>query len=172
MRRRLYGGARLSVFLLMGVSPIFRFWRMNLHELVEKTVEGLGFEAVDIEMSPRGRLLRVFIDRLDGKAVDVEDCATVSNQLTRLFEVEQVDYDRLEVSSPGLDRVLTKPEHFVRFAGCDVQLRTRLPEAGSRRNFSGRLEGLADGKLTLTVDGQVVVIEFSNVERTRLVPKF
>ena len=83
---------------------------MQLFELIENTVSGLGYELVDFETSPRGRLLRVFIDRLpDQGTVTIDDCTAVSNQLGRLFTVENVDYDRLEVSSPGLDRVLKKP---------------------------------------------------------------
>ena len=103
---------------------------MDLHALIETTVTGLGYEVVDLEVSPRARLLRVFIDQPEkARGVDVEDCATVSNQLTRVLMVENVDYDRLEVSSPGLDRPLTKPAHFERFAGSDVQLKLRVPVA-------------------------------------------
>ena len=78
----------------------------NLGELLERTLPPMGYELVDWEMSPRGRLVRVFIDKPNG--VDVEDCARVSNHLTRLFAVENIDFDRLEVSSPGLDRPLTQ----------------------------------------------------------------
>lgn len=145
---------------------------MDLHALIETTVTGLGYEVVDMEVSPRARLLRVFIDRLDrAGGVDVEDCATVSNQLTRVLMVENVDYDRLEVSSPGLDRPLTKPAHFERFAGSDVQLKLRVPLNG-RRNFSGVLLGLADGKIRLQVEGQEVAIDIAQVDKARLVPRF
>ena len=75
---------------------------MGLGELLERTVPALGYELVDWDMSARSRLVRVFIDKPGG--VDVEDCASVSNHLTRLFAVENVDFERLEVSSPGLDR--------------------------------------------------------------------
>ena len=81
---------------------------MDLNTLLETTVVGLGYELVDIEMSPRGRTIRVFIDAEKESGVDVEDCAKVSNQLTRLFEVENIDFDRLEISSPGLDRVVKR----------------------------------------------------------------
>ena len=113
---------------------------MNLHELLETTVAGLGYELVDIEQSPRGRVLRLFIDKpeKDG-GIDVEDCALVSNQLTRVLAVENVDYDRLEVSSPGLDRVLKKPADFARFVGSEINLRLRLPTSAGRRNFNGVL---------------------------------
>jgi ribosome maturation factor RimP len=91
------------------------FWIfMQLVDLIETTVVGLGYELVEFETSPRARLLRVFIDRPAGaqaekSGISVEDCATVSSQLSRVFMVENVDYDRLEVSSPGLDRPLVKP---------------------------------------------------------------
>lgn len=145
---------------------------MDLHALIETTVTGLGYEVVDLEISPRARLLRIFIDQPDkARGVDVEDCATVSNQLTRVLMVENVDYDRLEVSSPGLDRPLTKPAHFERFAGSDVQLKLRVPLNG-RRNFSGVLLGLVDGKIRLQVEGQEVAIDVTQVDKARLVPRF
>jgi ribosome maturation factor RimP len=82
---------------------------MDLNTLIETTVVGLGYELVDVEMSPRGRTVRVFIDLPgDDKGIDVEDCAKVSNQLSRVFEVENIDFDHLEISSPGLDRVVKK----------------------------------------------------------------
>lgn len=145
---------------------------MDLHSLIETTVTGLGFELVDIEQSPKGRLIRLFIDKTDKpRGVDVEDCATVSNQLTRLFMVENVDYDRLEVSSPGLDRPLKKLEHFVRFVGHEVQVKTRLP-IGNRRNFGGQLIAVDGEKIRMMVEGTEVEIEFAQVDKARLVPKF
>ena len=145
---------------------------MDLVVLIEKTVTGLGFELVDIEQSPRGRVLRVFIDT-QGKAggVDVEDCAQVSNQLSRVLAVENVDYDRLEISSPGLDRILKKPADFERFSGLEVNLRLRLP-IGGRRNFNGVLHGLRDGKVALTIDTGEIELDFANIDKARLVPKF
>lgn len=145
---------------------------MDLHELLDKTISGLGYELVDLEQSPRGRVLRVFIDK-PGKTggIDVDDCALVSNQLTRVLTVEDVDYDRLEVSSPGLDRVLKKITDFERFAGSEINLRLRLPMAG-RRNFNGILRGVQDGKVCLTVDTGDVELEFGNIDKARLVPKF
>ena len=145
---------------------------MDLHSLIEKTVVGLGFELVDLEQSAKGRLIRIFIDQpAKERGVDVEDCATVSNQLSRLFVVENIDYDRLEVSSPGLDRPLKRIEHFVRFVGREVQLKTRLP-IGNRRNFAGVLDAVEGEKIRLSVEGQPVEIEFANVDKARLVPKF
>src|SRR5215472_2447024 len=116
-------------------QPIF-FWRvgllaMNLGELLEKTLPPMGYELVDWEISPKGRLVRVFIDK--PKGVDVEDCARVSRHLTRLFAVENVDFDRLEVSSPGLDRPLKKPADFVRFVGEEAEIRLATPIDNARR---------------------------------------
>ena len=142
---------------------------MELLNLIEQTVQGLDYELVDFETSPRGRLMRVFIDSPNG--ITVEDCATVSNQLTRIFEVENVDYDRLEVSSPGLDRPLKKAADFERFAGQDVQLRLRMPIA-NQRNFAGVLQGLKDGVVTLETEKGPMEVPFEEIEKARLVPRF
>jgi ribosome maturation factor RimP len=145
---------------------------MDLAALIEETVAGLGFETVDVEQSPRGRLLRVFIDKPDKTGgVDVEDCAFVSNHVSRVLTVENVDYDRLEISSPGLDRVLKKPADFARFAGSEINLRLRLPVNG-RKNFNGVLRGLQDGALRLGIDTGEIELDFCNVDKARLVPGF
>ena len=142
---------------------------MDLHHLIDITVTGLGYELVDLELSPRGRVLRLFIDKPSG--IDVDDCALVSNQLSRVLAVEDVDYDRLEVSSPGLDRVLKKPADFERFAGAEVNLKLRLPLSG-RRNFNGVLHGVQDGKVRLTIDSGELEVDLGNIDKARLVPKF
>ncbi len=145
---------------------------MDLNSLLETTVTGLGYELVDVEMSPRGRTIRVFIDAPAKEGgVDVEDCAKVSNQLTRVFEVENVDFDRLEISSPGMDRVVKKEVDFARFAGQDIQIKLRIPH-NNRRNFQGRLLGCEAGKVGLRLDKEDVELEFNNIEKARLVPKF
>jgi ribosome maturation factor RimP len=153
---------------------------MQLIELIETTVEGLGYELVEFETSPRARLLRVFIDRPESEAtqksrISVDDCAVVSNQLSRVFTVENVDFDRLEVSSPGLDRPLVKAADFRRFAGQEVQLKLRVP-LGNQRNFSGVLEGLEEvggtESVCLRVDETQHRFALDNIDRARLVPKF
>ena len=141
---------------------------MDVAKLIETTVNGLGYELVDVERSGHG-LLRVFVDKPGG--ISVDDCQTVSNQLTRLFLVENVEYDRLEVSSPGLDRALKKEADFVRFAGREAQIKLRMPLAG-RKNFTGVIGGLSQGVLQLDVDGSRVAIELSNLDKARLVPIF
>ena len=85
--------------------------------------------------------------------------------------VWNVDYDRLEVSSPGLDRVLNKPADYARFAGSEINLKLRLP-IGGRRNFNGVLQGIADGKVRLTIDTGEVELAFGNIDKARLVPSF
>lgn len=142
---------------------------MDFERLVDQVVTGLGYELVDFELSPKGRLLRVFIDIERG--VTADDCATVSNQLCRVFEVENVDYDRLEVSSPGLDRALKKRADFERFAGSEVQIRLRMP-IGNQRNFVGVLEGLVEGEVRLRTEKGDVAFPFDEIEKARLVPQF
>ena len=152
---------------------------MQLLDLIETTVVGLGYELVEFETSPRARLLRVFIDRPESaqtekSGISVEDCAVVSSQLSRVFMVENVDYDRLEVSSPGLDRPLVKPADYRRFAGQEVQLKLRVP-LGNQRNFSGVLEGLREegGVEMVCLRANETLHQFAleNVDRARLVPK-
>ena len=146
---------------------LFVMSHKDLRALLETAVSGLGFELVDLEVPGRGALIRVFIDRPGG--VKVEDCAAVSNHLTRLFAVEQIDYGRLEVSSPGLDRRLREASDFRRFQGQRAQIRLRVPLQG-RRNFVGTLRGVSDAQLQLEVDGALVSLELAQVEKARLVP--
>ena len=112
----------------------------ELSTTVGPVLDAMGYELVDVEFGAGG-LLRVVIDIADGsRAVKVEDCERVSHQLNRLLTVENVAYDRLEVSSPGLDRPLRRASDFERFSGSRVTLRLREPIEG-RRQFTGLLEG-------------------------------
>jgi ribosome maturation factor RimP len=103
--------------------------------IIERTLAGMGYELVDIEHARDG-LLRVYIDAPAGIALD--DCEKASRQLSHVLMVEEVDYARLEVSSPGVDRPLKKPVDFERFAGAEISVRLRRPFEG-RRNFEGVL---------------------------------
>jgi ribosome maturation factor RimP len=141
---------------------------MDVTRLVETTLAGMGYELVDLEVSGRG-LMRVLLDKPEGIAL--EDCEKVSHQLTRLFTVEGVNFDRLEVSSPGLDRPVKKEADFIRFCGAKAQIKLRMPIAG-RKNFVGILGEVRDGVLQLDVDGKLVPIELSNLDKARLVPTF
>jgi len=140
---------------------------MDLGGVLTQTVAGLGFELVDWEKPGRGGLLRLFIDKPDG--INVDDCAAVSRQVSRVLEVEGVAYDRLEVSSPGLDRSLKHARDFVRFAGERARLKLRAPLDG-QRNFVGMLGGMDGDAVTLDVDGRTVRLELANVESARLAP--
>jgi ribosome maturation factor RimP len=141
---------------------------MTLQALLESTLSGMGYELVQLVQS-RGRLVQVFIDKPGG--VDIDDCVAVSNQLTRLFTVENIDYERLEVSSPGLDRPLAKAADYVRFAGEQVVVKLRVPME-NRRKLAGQLLGLDEGKVRLALDGKEVAVDLTNVESARLRPVF
>lgn len=143
---------------------------MDLQQILETTLPGMGYELVDVELTAQG-ILRVFIDKEGG--ITVEDCATVSNHLSRVFMVEDVDYKHLEISSPGLDRPLKKAVDFVRFTGSMVKLKTRLPVDG-QKNFIGRIESFDEAAQTIVLgfDGKTAQIELSNVDKARIKPEF
>lgn len=140
---------------------------MDLQVLLETTLAGLGYELVDLERSGKGLFLRVFIDKPEG--INVDDCAAVSHHLMRLLAVENIIYDRLEVSSPGLDRLLKKELDFVRFTGQKARIRLRVPVNG-QRNFVGVLRETSAGKVQFEVDGRVLSLDIGNLEKARLVP--
>jgi ribosome maturation factor RimP len=148
-------------------------------DAVTRTVQGLHYELVDVERGASG-LLRITIDRLPAHAyaqpggfVTVDDCEQVTRQLQYVLEVQGVNYARLEVSSPGLDRPLRTAGHYERFAGEQVSLNLKEPFQG-RRHYQGRLEAAADGawRLGFTEGGQEQALEFGldEVREARLVP--
>jgi ribosome maturation factor RimP len=148
-----------------------------LEPLVERTVRGLGYELADFEFINHGRMLRVFIEKehelqpgLGQGGVTVADCESVSRQLQRVFEVEGVPYDRLEVSSPGLDRRLKKAADFARFTGHEAQVRLRRPVNG-RRNFTGILRGVTGERVEFEFEGDRMAFDMTDLDRARLVPK-
>jgi len=140
---------------------------MDLSCLLETTLSGLGYELVDMERTGQGRMMRVFIDKPGG--INLDDCATVSNHLSRVLTVENVSYERLEVSSPGLDRPLKKERDFARFAGQKARVKLRVPQDG-QRNFVGVLGGARAGKVELNVEGKTVSFDLANLDKARLVP--
>lgn len=172
VQEQLFDG-RFAHFLFVAPDAAPERWgrqmRADVEGLIEQVVTGLGYELVDIEFSPKGRLLRIFLDIERG--ITVDDCATVSNQLQRVFEVENVDYDRLEVSSPGLDRPLKKLADFERFAGEQAQVRLSLP-IGNQRNFVGVIERVQDGAVALRTEKGEVLLPFEDIEKARLAPQF
>lgn len=142
----------------------------DLYGLIEKTVTQLGYELADLEVSNRGKLLRLFIDKPEG--ITIDDCVLVSNQLGNVLAVENdIDYDRLEVSSPGLDRALKKEADFIRFLESKASVKVRIPIEG-RKNFLGVLKGVEDGDLLIDVEGVVFKIDLNNIDKARLAPEF
>jgi ribosome maturation factor RimP len=141
---------------------------MDLNGLLETTLGGMGYELVGVERPTKGRLLRIYIDKPGG--ITVDDCAAVSNQVGRVLAVENVAYDRLEVSSPGLDRLLKSEQDFARFNGQRVRVKARVAVEG-QRNFVGVVREAGAGRLQLEVDGRLLSIEIGNVETARLVPE-
>jgi ribosome maturation factor RimP len=142
---------------------------MALYELLDSILAGMGYELVEVEQSAPGKLLRVFIDKKEG-GVTIDDCVAISNHLNRVLSVEGVDYSRLEVSSPGLDRPLKKEQDFIRFTGKSVKLKLRMALQG-QKNFIGIIREINDGILGLEVEGRVLYIELNNLEKARLVPE-
>jgi len=157
-------GSTAHFFLAFGVFG----GAVKLGELLERTLPAMGYELVDCETSTGGRLVRVFIDKPGG--VDVEDCASVSSHLTHLFAVEGVAYERLEVSSPGLDRALKKEADYLRFRGEEAQLRLREP-IGNARRVKGVLRGVEAGVLRLETAEGTHEIPLANIDKARLVPR-
>jgi ribosome maturation factor RimP len=145
--------------------------KVELANLIEPTIEQLGYELSDLELKLGGRdgIVRVFIDKPDG--VDLSDCEIVSRQLSAILDVEDPlpGHYRLEVSSPGLDRRLTKPAHFQRFLGEAVRVKLRFPVAG-RRNFRGILRSADDEKIEVEVDGEPHSLQIATIESARLIP--
>ena len=161
---------------------------MQLLELIEKTVVGMGYELVDFEQAARG-LVRVYIDFAPGQAepggaespdepanITVDDCEKVTHQLLHVLTVENAVYERLEVSSPGLDRPLKKYADYTRFAGQEAVVKLRLPMgAAHRKSFQGVLQAPDGEQLKLEFEGNdgPAMLEFTlaDVDKARLVPK-
>ena len=143
----------------------------ELAKLLEPTVEGLGYELIDIEvrLGGKGGLVRLFIDKPDG--IDLDDCEQVSLAVSALLDVEDPvpgNYN-LEVSSPGLDRKLTKIEHFQRFEGETVKVQMRFPIDG-RRRFRGTLVTSDEDNIVVEVDGESHSLPLKTIDTARLVP--
>lgn len=154
---------------------------MQLFELIEKTVNGTGYDLVDFERAERG-LFRVYIDLLpedieEKGNITVEDCAKVSHQLSHVLTVENVAYERLEISSPGLDRPLRKMSDFVRFVGEKAVIKMRLPIAGTsnRKTYEGVLHEPEGENIRLEFESKdgAAMLEFTlaDLDKARLVPQ-
>ena len=145
--------------------------RDELANLLEPTVERLGYELIDLEarLGGKGGLVRLYIDKPDG--IDLDDCEKVSLAVSALLDVEDPvpgNYN-LEVSSPGLDRKLTKVEHFQRFTGETVKVQMRFPIEG-RRRFRGTLLSSDEESIVVEVDGEPFSLPLKTIDTARLVP--
>jgi ribosome maturation factor RimP len=151
------------------VAPL----REQLIALAEPLLAQLGYELVELDYAA-GRahsVLRVFIDKPEG--VGLDDCERVSHELGARLDIEDplpTAYT-LEVSSPGLDRVLRTPAHFQRFAGERVWVELKIARDG-RRRYTGRLETVGPDGIDLSVDGAIVAVRFSEIGRARLAPQW
>ena len=144
----------------------------ELEKLLEPAIERLGYELTDIEvrLGGQGGLVRLTIDKPDG--IDLEDCEKVSHAMSALLDVEDPvpgNYN-LEVSSPGLDRKLTKVEHFQRFEGETLKVTMRLPREG-RRRFRGKLLSSNEENIVVEVDGESHSLPLTMIDTARLVPE-
>ena len=142
----------------------------DLETLIEKLVTQLGYELVDFETVNGGQILRIYIDK--GDLIDIEDCTKVSNHVNNVLSVEtDYDYERLEVSSPGLDRVIKKLNDFDRFKGQKVKIKTRFA-IENRKNFKGILSGTKGESIMIEVDNESLLIDFENIDKARLDPDY
>ena len=142
----------------------------NLEEFVSKIVAQMGYELVDFEFQNQGKLIRIFIDK--PASVTIDDCVDVSNHLNHVLTVEEdIDYERLEVSSPGFDRVIKKLEDFKKFKGENIKIKTRTPIM-NQRNFKGEVLDVKGLVIMIkTPEQEEVNIDFDNIDRARLDPK-
>ncbi len=164
----------------MGLGPIFCTGSVRIRlsytarkdrliELLEAPIRALGYELVDVEVRTGGQgLLRIYIDQEEG--INLDDCESVSRQLSALLDVEDPIRGRyvLEVSSPGLDRPLRTPEHFQRY--CDHVVRVKLNQSrAGQRNFKGRLLGVEERDIVVEVDKQIFRLALSEIASAQLV---
>lgn len=139
---------------------------MKLREILETTVPGLGYELVEIEITP-AKMVRVFIDKDGG--VTIDDCELVSNHLNKLFFVENIEYNRLEVSSPGIERPLKKLQDFVRFTDKLAKIKTRELING-QKVFQGIIQSVDGDVIKLLLEDETVInVGFESISRARLV---
>lgn len=145
----------------------------GLRSMLEPGIRALGYELVEVEFAAAGgqNVLRVYIDHPNG--ITVDDCATVSRQVSALLDVEDPIPEAyvLEVSSPGLDRPLVKREDFERYAGETVKVRM-LEAVLGRKNFKGMLVGVEGEAVLVDVDQERYRLPIARIERARLVPRW
>jgi ribosome maturation factor RimP len=148
----------------------------QIRQILDPILLSMGLDLWDLEFQKQGPkwLLRVYIDREIGGGVTLQDCESVSRDLSAALDVEDIipHAYTLEVSSPGLDRTLSKPEHFIRFAGSAVKIKTYQPINGEKV-FRGKLLGMADSVVTIELEaGTVLEIPMTNITKASLEVEF
>lgn len=148
------------------MAHFFVGFKMKINKILEDTIPGLGFELVDIEITP-AKIIRVFVDKDGG--ISVEDCAEISNHLSKVFLVEEIDYNRLEISSPGLERPLKKLQDYIKFIGRLAKIKTHQA-IDNNKSFQGYIENVENEKITLKLEsGDLFSTEFADISRGRLI---
>lgn len=146
----------------------------KLSDALKPTVESMGFDWWGMEFLPAGRqtLLRIFIEKADG-TVNSDETYDVCKQVSAILDVEDIISSefRLEVSSPGMDRMLFTPEQFKRYEGEEVQVRSSVPVLG-RRRFKGPMLKVLDSGIEVEVDNELFEIDFDIIEKANIIPKF
>ncbi|QCU90275.1 ribosome maturation factor RimP [Thiomicrorhabdus sediminis] len=146
----------------------------KIQNALQPTVEGMGFVWWGMEYLPAGRhtLLRIFIEKEDG-TINSDETYAVCKQISAVLDVEDIISSefRLEVSSPGMDRLLFTPEQFERYQGSEVQVRSSIAVLG-RKRFKGIMTQVTESGIELEVDGEIYPIEFDLIEKANVVPKF
>ena len=143
----------------------------RIETIIAPTLQDMGFDLVRVRISgAQRRTLQIMAERLDDGTMTVEDCAAISRAVSTLLDVEDPikgSYT-LEVSSPGLDRPLTRPKDYTRFAGLEAKIELREPMDGQRR-FRGRIAGLADDQVQLDTEDTRIAIPYADIERAKLI---
>lgn len=149
--------------------------KSDLEKTIESAVRAMGVDYVGSEMAQQGRstVLRVYVEEIDGIGIDM--IAKVSRQISAVLDVEDMmpDRYRLEVSSPGLDRLLFRTDDYKRFVGRMVKIRLRVPREGDRRHYTACIQSVDDPVITLEVDaGELLQLTIEDIEKANLVPEF
>lgn len=147
----------------------------NTKTLISDVLSANGYELIEAEYFATRELWRVFLDRPESRSgvdlVGLDDCSAMSGKIEDALIAAEIPYEHLEVSSPGMDRALTKPDHFDRFAGETVKL-TIEPAFEGLRKLAGVLVGLDGDQITIDIDGVVNKIPYAQVARARVVPQY
>ncbi|WP_257254779.1 ribosome maturation factor RimP [Endozoicomonas sp. ONNA1] len=148
----------------------------QVEALIGPVVESLGYQLWGIEFKSQGKqsMLRIYIDSLDKeKGIQLDDCEVVSRQLSGVLDVEDpiTEEYTLEVSSPGVDRRLFTLEHYVAWAGAEVNVRLRVPFEG-RRRYRGVVKGVEDQDVVLVVDDHELLLPIESIDKAQVIPRF